>query len=101
MMWTLNPGTHFNDLGLIPYMLDEDDPASAREQFDAKYQHGGGWRPFKGFTMLPDRTLTYPEDPPNKPRAITMLREEMIIFYDFAWVAIVQPDGTWEVARMD
>ena len=38
-----------DDLGLLPSMLSEHDPRPAREQFDARYGHGGGWRPFTGF----------------------------------------------------
>jgi hypothetical protein len=30
-----------------------------------------------------------------------MLRDEEIRFYDYSWLAIVQPDGSFEVARVD
>ena len=87
--------------GLIPMMLDEDDPRPAKEQLDGNYQHGGGWRPMKNFKADDDLTLRYPGDPPMKPRAMMLLRNERIVVYDYGFVAIVQKDGGFEVARMD
>jgi len=86
-------------LGLIPFFLDDQDPRPAREQFDSAYI--GGWHPFEGFTMLPDGNLSYPEDPPTQLLAETKLRNETIRFYHHSWVSIIQPDGTFEIARMD
>jgi hypothetical protein len=37
------------ELGLLPDFIDQNDPRSAREQFDANYGHGGGWHPIDGF----------------------------------------------------
>jgi len=88
-------------LGLLPGMLDPADPRPAREQFDANYQHGGGWDPFKGFTLRADNSLSYPGDPPTKPLAMTTLRDELIVFYQYSWVAIIQPDRSFECCRMD
>jgi hypothetical protein len=89
-------------LGYIPDMLHEEDPRSAREQLDSNYQHGGGWQPFEGFEMLPNGNLQYPGDPCTLLLAEAMLHgKEMIRFYNHSWVAIVQPDGTFEVSRMD
>lgn len=88
-------------LGMIPYFLTPADPRPAREQFDENYQHGGGWKVFKGHSMDPDGTLHYPGDPALPPLAEAKLRDETIRFYDYAWVSITQPDGTFEVCRMD
>lgn len=88
-------------VGEIPFWLDEDDPRPAREQLDSHYQHGGGWLPFDGFKLDRNMTLTYPGDPPMKPFAFMLLREEKIVFYPHAWVMILQPDGTFEICRMD
>lgn len=89
-------------LGHIPGFLAEDDPRPAYEQFEDRYRHGGGWRPFEGFTLAEDLTLHYPGDPPFKPLAFTTLRQEVIFIYQHAWVLIFQLDSkTWEVARMD
>lgn len=98
----LDPRMTQEHVGFIPFFLDEDDPRPAREQLDAHYQHGGGWSPFKGFTLNPDNSLQYPGDPPTRPLAQTTLHnEELIVFYDYSWVAIIQPDRSFEVCRMD
>jgi len=89
-------------LGFIPTFLSEDDPRTAREQIHANYGHGGGWIPAKGFTLDQETmTLTYPGGPPLKPVATSMLRDEMILVYPYAWVVIVAPDGAYEVSRCD
>jgi len=87
-------------LGLIPSFLSEDDPRSAREQLDANYAHGGGWRPMKGFER-DGMVLRYPGDPPFKPLVMTGLREEVIVIYPHGIVMILQKDGSFEAARMD
>jgi hypothetical protein len=87
-------------LGYIPGFLDETDPRPAREQIDTNYAQGGGWRPTQGF----ERTLQglkYPGDPPMALIAVTALRDELIEFYDCQWLLILQPDGSFEVSRMD
>src|SRR5262245_27921658 len=102
MTWNLmHRGMTEEHLGLLPMMLSEDDPRPAREQFDQNYQHGGGWNPFDGFKLRDDNWLTYPGDPPTMPVAWTRLRDELIVLYQHAWVAIIQPDRSYEVCRMD
>jgi hypothetical protein len=89
-------------LGLLPSFLHVGDPRSAREQFDANYAHGGGWNAFEGHKLDPlTGALKYPGDPRLLPLAVTKLRDETIYFYENAWVCIVQPNGSYEVARMD
>ena len=101
MEWHMrHPEMRPDTLGLIPLFLSESDPRPAREQLDEHYQHGGGWRPIPGFSMSAE-ALHYPEDPPFALLAESKLRDETIRFYDCSWVAIVQPDGTFEVCRMD
>lgn len=92
-----------NHLGFIPMFVSEDDPRHAREQFDAGYAHGGGWNPFgQGkWKMLASGNLLYPEDPPTELLFEAKLRDETIRVYDYGFVAIVQPDGSFEVSRMD
>ncbi len=100
-LWIIkHPKATFDMLGYIPDMLSDRDPRPAREQFDANYRQGGGWTPFKGFTMTA-RGLEYPGDLPMPLLAETTLRGETIRFYKCSWVAIVQPDGTYEICRMD
>jgi len=107
-MIALLAGHHPNELGALPDFINQNDPRPAREQFDANYQHGGGWRPMKGFTQQRNRAgkpgivLEYPGDPPYHPIASWPLRHELIVVYRYSWVAIFNTkDGTFEVARMD
>lgn len=104
-------------LGLVPTFLDLDDPRPAKEQFNDRYAHGGGWQPFKGFALvnvngdgtqkpIPDWRLMYPDDPAYAPIGWCYLREECIIMWPHSWVMIWKADGTlsggsWELCRMD
>ena len=89
-------------VGFIPEFLSEDDPAPAKEQIDRSYQHGGGWRRFEGFVYDPlNKSIKYPDDPVMYPWAEAKLRDELILVYPSAWVCIVQPDGSYEIARID
>lgn len=97
----LHPRATYAMLGLIPEFLSESSPAKAVEQLDQAYRHGGGWRPMRGFTLQPNDNLYYPGDPPLAPLAQAMLRFERIVIYPHAWVAVIQPDRSFEVARMD
>jgi len=89
-------------VGFLPMMLDDSDSRLAAEQFNESYAHGGGWNPFKGFVFRPDdQSIKYPGDPAYKPVAMALLGDETIYVYEHAWVAIVQPDGSYEISRMD
>jgi hypothetical protein len=81
--------------------FDDNDPRPAAEQINEKYAHGGGWNPIPRFTMEADGTLRYPGVPPLPVLAEAIFRNELIRFYDHAWVAIMQPGGAFEVSRMD
>ena len=90
-----------HDVGFIPNFLDVDDPRPAREQFQERYVYGG-WHPQSGFkTRNGQATLYYPGDPPLKPLACIPFRTEVIFVYPGAYVAIFQPDGSFEACRMD
>jgi len=102
VMWELlHPDMRPDMLGLLPFWLDDEDPRSAREQFNEHYAHGGGWRPMKGFKLTVGNKLLYPDDPPLVPLAQAWLREQLIVFYEHAWVAIIYPDRSFEACRMD
>ena len=97
----LNDDAILADLGRIPEMLDPTNPAPARDQFSANYQHGGGWRPFDDkFTIGDDDRLGYPGDEPMSPIAEFKFRAERILIYESHFVVIVQPDRSFEVCRM-
>lgn len=95
--------TAFDLVGYTPMMLDESDPDDAQTQLNKNYAHGGGWNDMTGFTFNDGAqpSLTYPGDPPTLPVAWWKLRDERIILFDHAWVAVVQPNGDFRVARMD
>lgn len=96
-------GHHPEELGILPDFIDQTDPRPAAEQFEERYQHGGGWRPLKGFKQVKAGgiSLKYPGDPPFHPIACWPLREEMIVVYRYGFVAVFQRDGSFEIARLD
>lgn len=101
MIWKLcHPAATPDSLGFIPSFLDEDDPASAREQIDRNYAHGGGFVPLAKIKM-DEHYLRYPGDPPFPLIAETKLRDETIRLYRYSWLAIIQADGSYEVAKID
>jgi hypothetical protein len=102
MLWKKkHPQATMDMLGFLPMMFDDLDPRPAAEQANANYSHGGGWKSFPGHKMLPNGNIQYPGDPPTRLLFETQLRDETIRFYEHAWVAIIQPDGSFEVCRMD
>jgi hypothetical protein len=96
----LHPQATMEHLGYIPDFISDRDPRSAVEQFHSNYAFGG-WHEFKGFRLLDNNGLAYPGDPVQMPIAKTQLRHETIFFYPSSWVAVVQPDRTFSVARLD
>jgi hypothetical protein len=89
-------------LGSLPAWLHLDDPRPAAEQLDAGYKFAGGWQPSRlPHTLGADNSLHYPGDPPLHPLACARLRGELVVFYAGSWVAIIQPDRTFQVCRMD
>ena len=97
------PGLDPEVLGFIPHFLDGYDDRPAREQLDENYNRlaGCSWNPIDSFTMSPTGELLHPDDPPLPPLASAKLRDETIRVYDYGFVSITQPDGTFEAARMD
>jgi hypothetical protein len=95
--------TPFDLVGFLPTFIDDDDPRPAVTQLDTHYGHGGGWRDMQGFTLNDgiEPTLSYAGDPPVHAVAWWKLRDERIILFDSAWVCVVQPDGSYRIARMD
>lgn len=101
MQWTIKPGHSSDELGFIPDFIKETDPRPVSQQINERYDHGGGWCPLGGFKMLPDGRLKYPGDPMLNIIAETKLRDEVIRFYEASFVAIIQPDGSFEASRLD
>lgn len=88
-------------LGAIPSFLDADDPDPAAKQLDKHYGHGGGWRPSAGWTIDEKGVARYPGDPALKPLFASVLRDEVILVYLYGYVAVIQPDQSFEICRMD
>jgi hypothetical protein len=102
MIWHIYGYAHPDCLGFIPSFISDDDPRPIKEQIDANYQHGGGWRPIKGFIMTEDHLLHFPGDPPYRPLALGIMRNRCVILYEYSFLAISEePGGEWEVARVD
>lgn len=96
--------------GYLPAFFSEDDPRPAKEQADNAYQHGGGWDPFQkgnvkdhatGFNFLPNGNMQYPGDPQTRLLGEAKLRDEVIRIYESSLVVIIQPNGDYEMTRMD
>jgi hypothetical protein len=87
-------------LGLIPEFFDTTDPRPAAQQVSAEYV--SGWRPIPGFSLDAETlVLRYPGDEPMPPLFVGRLRDERIVVYESAFVAIVQKDGSFSVSRLD
>ena len=87
-------------LGYVPRFLMDGDPRPAREQFEERYEFGG-WKPNRGFSKDDRDFIKYPGDPALPPIAQRMLRDERVVMYPSSLFAIIQPDGSFEIARMD
>lgn len=104
--WTfLHPRMDEQRLGpYLPYFLDERDPRPAREQYNSNYKFGG-WQPSASgnakVKLNEDNSFDYPGDPRQYPIAMTKLRDELILLFPGDFVMIVQPDRSFEMARLD
>lgn len=94
-----HPKATLEDWGFIPFFLIPDDPRPMKEQINERYQ--SGWHSIKGFVKEREDCLKYPGDPLLKPMAEIQLRSERLVLYSHAICAIFQPDGTFDVARLD
>lgn len=101
LVWQLLHPHALDLLGYLPQMFTDEDPAPVAEQIHKNYPHGGGWRSFKGFKKTANHSLIYPGDPPQRPIARVQVRDELVLVYPHAWVVVIQPDGSWDVARID
>lgn len=93
-----DPRATLEHWGYILDWLSEDNPKSAKEQLKDGY---GSWSHFDGLKLLINDQLTYPGDPPLKPISEIVMRSERIVLYPCSWVAVIQPNRSFEVCRMD
>jgi hypothetical protein len=91
--------------GHIPGFLRESDPRPARAQFNryrGKRGGHGGWLSIMGATFdNATLMLTLPGETPMAAISALRFRSELLYLFDGNWVCIVQPSGSWEVAKMD
>ena len=110
MIAIIDPTEHYENvpperlieaIGILPHWVDNNDPRSAKEQFQQKYQFGCCEMP--GGTVDENGVYNYPEDPPLYPFYSLERDNEMIYFYNYAMVAVVLKDEarTTYVTRMD
>lgn len=96
----VHPRATMEMLGYIPQWFKQNDARTAKQVINDCYAFGG-FRPFKGFRLNADNSLKYPGDPPMMPLAQTKYNDQLLIVYQHSWFAIIQPDGSLEVARLD
>ena len=91
--------------GFLNTMLFTEDTRPAAEQFNERYAHGGGWHPNGKSTVEKQEDgkyhMLFPGDPPMEEIARAQLRDETIVLFEYEFVAIIQPDGSAQVDRMD
>lgn len=98
----LHPDFDMDGLGFLPELINASDPRKVEDQVNANYQHGGGWSPLAGWVYNPvDNSITYPGDVSEVPLASLQVNDEQVFVYNYAWVCVVQKDGSYAVARMD
>lgn len=99
-------------LGFLSMFLNDEDPRDAVTQINASYGHGGGWNDFPGFKLRKSEhtdggdfaasyALHYPGDPAYREMSRAYLRDELIVLFQHAWVAVIQKDGSFRAARID
>lgn len=90
------------DWGLLLGFLDEENPASVAEQFAAGYGFGKLYNMGGKINSNSGRyESAYAEDPPLDPLSILYFRDEKVILFPYAIVAILKPDTPTFITRMD
>lgn len=93
-----------NDLaaGMLPVFFDPMDDRPAYEQLLLNYPFGAD---MDGFTLIGTDPSTwmllYPGDPPLRVVSWAKLRDESLVLFEYECLAIIQPDGTFKVHRVD
>ena len=89
-------------VGQIKYFAHENDKRPLKYQFNERYCHGGGWNNIDGFMFdKEDLSLSYPGDPKLYPLVCGEFRDQKVYIYPYSLVLILDPDGSFEVSRMD
>lgn len=108
-LWTLYDHRFGREvLGLLPALISNEYFGNVAEQLERNYAHGGGYRdltklePDKWVFNKRKKTLRHrAERSTFKPIASTQIKDEQVYFYQYALLAIVKPDGSFAVTRVD
>lgn len=94
----------FNACGLIPQWFYEywisPSSQSLYDYLNDVYRHGGGFVSINGF-RLNGKLLSYAGDPMLYPLLEINLPDYTCFFYPGSWLAIVDKEGGFKVARFD
>ena len=102
--------TEVENWGMIPSFFDPEDPTPMKDQFDAGYYHGGGWRPHPNtkweLINLDEvgrcRLHSITHDEYFEERGRLYRGDEFAIIFDSDFVAYMPSnEGPLEVSRMD
>lgn len=106
-----HPKATQDHLGYLWMIFSDVDPRPCSVQVNERYTYGGGWSPMQKWTATPADDLyraspetvriKYPGDPAFRVLFDFKINAERVFVFDGAWVMIVQPDGSHEIARMD
>lgn len=106
--WTFHhPRASIKTLGFIPGWLHADNAAPLSAQIDQNYKHGGGWyscRKFWGGIDEDGQLLSKPEDGEAPLPLIASVQHpngQKLHFYPHEMVAVIFPDGSFDLARID
>lgn len=102
LVYYMRPGYRPEDIGFVPYFFEAGDERHPAEQIAERYAHGGGWTPQEGFTIEEDG-LRYKDGAKDRLLFSFMVHghPQTLHLYECAWLAIVEPDGSFAVSRVD
>jgi len=97
---------HPDDWDFFPQLLDESDPRPAADQINERYVGGWNSRMRFGVTCEPGTmTLRYTDDRAGEvtisPMSVMTFRHETLALFQSHYVVIMQPDESWDIARLD
>jgi hypothetical protein len=107
-LWSFSNGARPDHIGMIlTWFRNDEEGTPAIEQANSGYLNTGGC-PFEPTAVKfeldssgEEYALRYENDPPLKELARTRIGEETVVVFEYAWVAIIQPDKTFVVSRCD
>lgn len=98
----LSDRASIEDWGLLLGFLDEEEPKSVQEQFAAGYGFGQLLEMSGGINSDSLKyESAYSEDQPLAPLSVLYFRDEQVILYPYAIVAILKSDTPTFITRMD